>query len=56
MMVLRVEGRPKGLFVILKNYSSKSQLLHNIVIAMQRQCTHCEVAAEGATATDPILG
>ena len=56
MMVLRVEGRPKGLFVILKNYSSESQLLHNVVIAMQRQCARREVAPEGATATDPILG
>ena len=55
-MVLRVEGGLKGLFVILKNYSSESQLLHNVVIEMQRQCAHHEAAPEGATATDLILG
>ena len=40
----------------LKNYSSESQLLHNVVIAMQRQCTRRKVTPEGAAATDPILG
>ena len=44
------------MFEVLKNYSSESQLLHNVVIAVQRQCARREAAPEGATATDPILG